>query len=105
MFAKMLIKLRKQKNLSQYQLADKLGFSRGQISNYEQGQREPDFETLKVIADFFNVSTDYLLTGKEKNKEDNLYFFDLEGLAEEEIEDIKEHIEYMKWRKQKKKKD
>ncbi|GEL76566.1 helix-turn-helix domain-containing protein [Tenuibacillus multivorans] len=100
MFANMLIKLRKQKKLSQYQLAEKLGFSRGKISNYEQGQREPDFETLKVLADFFNVSTDYLLTGEEKV--DNLYFFDLEGLSEEEIEDIKEHIEYMKWKKQRK---
>ncbi|MGB9661917.1 MAG: helix-turn-helix domain-containing protein [Moorellaceae bacterium] len=56
-----LVQLRKERGLSQYQLANLLGFSRGQISNYEQGTREPDYDTLKKIADFFNVSTDYLL--------------------------------------------
>lgn len=61
MFGKRLASLRKQKGLTQYELADALGFSRGQIANYEQGSREPDFETLQKIARFFQVSTDYLL--------------------------------------------
>ncbi|WP_041274401.1 helix-turn-helix domain-containing protein [Desulforamulus reducens] len=47
--------------LTQEQLAQQLGFTRGQVSNYEQGSREPDFETLKKIADFFKVTTDYML--------------------------------------------
>jgi len=47
--------------ISQYELAERLKFSRGQIANYEQGTREPDFYTLGKIADFFQVSTDYLL--------------------------------------------
>lgn len=68
MFGKKIADLRKQRNLSQYDLAEKLGFSRGKISNYEQGTREPDFETLKQIADFFDVSTDYLL-GKTDKKQ------------------------------------
>lgn len=61
MFGPILAKLRKEKNLSQYKLAELMNFSRGQIANYEQGSREPDFNTLKRFADFFDVSTDYLL--------------------------------------------
>jgi transcriptional regulator with XRE-family HTH domain len=60
-FGKRLSQLRKSHNLSQYDLADKLRFSRGQIANYEQGQRQPDYETLEKIADFFEISVDYLL--------------------------------------------
>lgn len=67
MFGQRLAALRMEMGLSQYQLADKLEFSRGQIGNYEQGTREPDFATLIKIADFFQVSTDYLL-GRNEDK-------------------------------------
>ncbi|MCW1940177.1 helix-turn-helix domain-containing protein [Bacillus anthracis] len=66
MLGKKIAELRKNQKLSQYDLADKLGFSRGKLANYEQGQREPDYDTLKKIADFFEVSTDYLLGRTEK---------------------------------------
>lgn len=49
--------LRKQDNLTQQQLADKLGMAKSSISMYENGHHEPDFETLEKIADFFNVPT------------------------------------------------
>lgn len=42
LFSTRLSSLRKGKKLTQYSLAENLGFSRGQISNYEQGSREPD---------------------------------------------------------------
>ncbi|WP_042472799.1 helix-turn-helix domain-containing protein [Bacillus ndiopicus] len=61
MFGQILAKLRKERNLSQYKLAELMNFSRGQIANYEQGTREPDFKTLERFANFFNVSTDFLL--------------------------------------------
>ena len=67
MFGKNLSSLRKSKGLTQYELAERLGFSRGQLANYEQGQREPDFESLQKIANFFDVSTDYLI-GRTDNK-------------------------------------
>ena len=63
-FAERLRLLRKQRNLSQQQLADKLGISNSTISMYERGEREPDFEMLELIGDYFNVDTNYLL-GKE----------------------------------------
>lgn len=65
MFGRRLAALRNEIGLSQYQLADRLQFSRGQLGNYEQGTREPDFATLIKIADFFQVSTDYLLGRSE----------------------------------------
>lgn len=61
MFGKNIAKLRKERKMSQYDLAEKMGFSRGQIANYEQGTRQPDFETLQQFADYFDVSTDFLL--------------------------------------------
>lgn len=47
--------LRKQDNVTQQELASSLGISKSTISMYENGNREPDFETLESIADFFNV--------------------------------------------------
>lgn len=60
-FACRLTALRKERKLSQKALALSLGYSRGQIGNYELGSREPDFSTLIKIADFFNVSVDYMI--------------------------------------------
>ncbi|MFX4303053.1 helix-turn-helix domain-containing protein [Alicyclobacillus tolerans] len=60
-----IAKLRKELKMSQYALAERLGMSRGKLANYEQGQRQPDYDTLKKIADFFGVSIDYLITGED----------------------------------------
>lgn len=61
MFSNELIKLRKEKGLTQQELADKLGLSRSAIGMYEKGNREPNFETLELIADFFNVRMERLI--------------------------------------------
>ena len=53
--------LRKQCNFSQQELADKMGVTKQTISQYERGVREPDFDSLAALCDFFNVSTDYIL--------------------------------------------
>lgn len=60
-FADMLTSLRKQEGLSQKELAGKTGLTRSAIGMYETGKREPDFETLEIFADFFNVNMDTLL--------------------------------------------
>lgn len=54
-------KLRQEKNISQSALASYLGVTQQTVSAYESGDREPDLETLNKIADFFDVSVDYLL--------------------------------------------
>ena len=53
--------LRKELNMSQAELAEKLGVSQQTISKYERGTREPDNETLAKLAEIFDCSIDYLL--------------------------------------------
>lgn len=53
--------LRKAKDLTQKELADKISVTHVSISGYENGNRTPDTETLQALADFFDVTTDYLL--------------------------------------------
>ena len=60
-FNKKLKELRKEKSLTQKQLAEILEVSTTCYAGYEQGYREPDFKTLKKICLFFDVSADYLL--------------------------------------------
>lgn len=61
-FTERLKVLRAKKNMSQTALANELGINQGQvISFYETGSRTPDLEMLIKIANYFNVSTDYLL--------------------------------------------
>lgn len=60
-FATVIKQLRKERGLTQDQLAALLGVSRSTIGMYETGSREPDFETSEAIADVFNVDMDYLM--------------------------------------------
>lgn len=53
--------LRKAKSLNQKDVAKTLGFSQQRYQFYESGRNEPDNVTLIKLADYFNVSTDYLL--------------------------------------------
>ena len=56
-----LKELRKQHNISQLKLAMDLQLNQNAISRYETGMREADYSTLIKIADYFDVSIDYLL--------------------------------------------
>ena len=60
-----LKKARKERRMSQLQLAMELSISREAISYYENGQRSPDVGMLLKMARYFNVSVDYLITGEE----------------------------------------
>lgn len=73
-FKDRLKELRKSRDLSQAELAEKIGVSVGLIGMYENGQRNPSKEKMEVIADFFNVSLDYI-TGKDQG---SVYYFDPE---------------------------
>lgn len=63
LFSEQLKKLRKERGLTQEQLANLLKISKSAISMYENGNREPNFETEELIADFFNVNIS-ILRGK-----------------------------------------
>ncbi|AYK66849.1 helix-turn-helix domain-containing protein [Bacillus subtilis] len=56
---------------SQTEAAKKLGITSQVLSNYEGGRRDPDTQTLKALAELYNVSADYLL-GTEKKKPSKL---------------------------------
>jgi len=58
---KRLANLRKEKGLSQAELAKLLNMGQSTIAMYEKNRRTPDPETLERLADFFNVTVDYLL--------------------------------------------
>ena len=60
-FQNVFKELRISRGMTQIETAEKLGISRSTIGMYETGAREPDFETLEKIADFFHVNVDYLL--------------------------------------------
>lgn len=82
--------LRIKENITQAQLAQKLGLTKSVISAYETGLRLPSYDVLIHIANIFNVTTDYLL-GLERKKE-----IDLSGLTEEEISALVNLIKAMK---------
>ena len=67
MFGQNLRYLRRDHHMKQSDLAAILGTSTGTIGNWEVGLREPDFQMLQRIAEYFHVSTDYLL-GLTKEK-------------------------------------
>lgn len=56
-----LKQLRKKRGISQLRLAMELGMNQNTVSRYENGEREADYKTLILLADYFNVSIDYLL--------------------------------------------
>ena len=56
-----IVSLRKDAGLSQQQLADDLNLSRRAISLWETGRRTPDIQSVLLLADYFQVSLDYLV--------------------------------------------
>jgi len=96
-FGRRLKKLRESKKLKSKELGEIFQLAESTISGYENGHRKPDMETLSRFADYFEVDINYFF-GREIKADGNLYFFDKEGLTEEEIDDIKKHISYVKWK-------
>lgn len=60
-FGRLLAKLRKEKGVLQKEVATYLNMTVATVSNYEKGVHLPDLNTLSMLADFFDVSTDFLL--------------------------------------------
>jgi len=64
-----LREIRKKKRYSQLKVALDLAISREALSFYENGKRSPDIDMLLRLSRYFNVSIDYLITGKEFSAE------------------------------------
>lgn len=65
-FKDVIRNLRKQEGMTQAELGRALGISKSTISMYECGKREPDFETLELVADYFNVDMNHLMGWKDE---------------------------------------
>ena len=61
--ARRLSELRKDKGITQNELAEMLGVSRTTVANYETGNRTPEYDTLARLADIYQVSCDYIIRG------------------------------------------
>lgn len=106
MFSIRLKGLREEKGLSQQAFANKFGISQSTIGMWESGKREPNFTTIQKIAEFFNVSIDYLLcrtdTPKPSSLDEQLSGVDFalwseaKDMTDSEKQDI---INYMKFKK------
>lgn len=60
-----LREIRKKKGYSQLRVAMDLSISREALSYYETGKRSPDLQMLRLLSEYFGVSIDYLINGKE----------------------------------------
>lgn len=87
-----LKELRKKQNLSREHLASLLGLSYWALAKYENDEREPDYQTLIGLADYFQVPIDYLF--ERKLLPISEYIIDLSGLPGEIREDIRSYAEY-----------
>ena len=104
-FAVRLKELRKEANLTQVELAKRLGIGQSSYADWERGKKKPTQENLVKIAQVLNVSIDYLVGNSEEKSDelDNielLFRMNSQGLSEEEKEIFKkELIEFMEERK------
>ncbi len=80
-FANTLKNLREVNNVTQEQLAEYLKVTRPTIAGYETKSRQPDYERLQKIADYFNVSIDYLVRGVSQDKQTPVK----EGIVDQEV--------------------
>ena len=87
-FNNKLYELRKQKGLSQEELAGRLNVSRQTVSKWEVGESTPDMEKLVAISDLFGVSLDELVLDKQPEKAEATE----QVVKSEFYSDIKEHV-------------
>lgn len=108
-----LINVRKATHKTQQEVADYLGISRQAYSNYEAGKREPDFETLLKLGEYFDCSVDYLL-GTKKDPiqrggvtDDDIKFALFGGgpVSDAQYEEVKQFVRFIKERDAHGKKD
>ncbi len=81
-FGEKLYELRKEKNLSQEEVAEKLNVTRQTVSKWETNQSTPDFDKILPLCELFGISTEELLTGKKAEEKD------CESVKKEEPEKI-----------------
>ncbi|ENI1326525.1 helix-turn-helix transcriptional regulator [Listeria monocytogenes] len=96
MFGNKLKILRSKANKTQEDIANILGVSRAAYSHIENGRNEPDMETIVKLANYFDVSTDYLL-GREEFDNSDLLATHIEcNLTEEERTELEKYLRFIR---------
>ncbi|MCI8387583.1 MAG: helix-turn-helix transcriptional regulator [Clostridiales bacterium] len=93
--AKRLIELRNERGLTQNDVSEGVGVSRQSIAFYEKESRTPDAEVIARLADYFNVSTDYLLGITNNRTNEYAGIGNATGLSDEAITRLHELVEAM----------
>lgn len=91
---------RERKNMTQKEVADGIGVAKSTYSLYESGQREPNVQTIKKIADVLCVSADELL-GLSTELQTIAAHFTGDDYTEDELNEIRQFAEFVKNRKTK----
>ena len=86
-FPERLKKLRKENNLSQNALAEEIGFAYQNIQKYENGTAEPLVKNLKILAEIFDVSIDYLV-GESNFRSSKQFLKNIELLSDVEQKQV-----------------
>lgn len=90
--------LRKGKRINQATLGKILGVSKVSVSGYENGTREPDITSLIRLADYFNVTVDYLINRNQFDvtNQTPIMIFASDNLTDNDLNEIKSFIEFKK---------
>ena len=92
-----LVHLRKQKGLSQFDVAETLHVSRQAISKWESGNSLPSTDNLKLLSNLYDVSVDFLLNGEEDQPSDGLpNTVEKSPLSNEELHGVKRRSKKVK---------
>lgn len=83
-------KLMKSKGCSAYQVSKATGVAQSTLSDWKNGKTEPKLDKMKKIADYFNVSVEYLTTGKENENGNKYYLNDETASIAQDIFENKE---------------
>lgn len=104
-FGERLRQIRKEKGLTQAEVAKLLSIGESTVSFYESGKRQPDYETLVRLSEAFKVSTDFLLckTNIPTPIETIAARHDGDEWTEEELEEIERFKEFVRMKRQQKK--
>lgn len=87
--------VREKRGFSQKEMSEQIGVAKSTYSLYESGNREPNVQTIKKIADILNVSADELLGLIEEPKTLAAHF-DGDEYTEDELDEIKRFAEFVK---------
>lgn len=89
---------REKKNMTQKEVADLIGVAKSTYSLYESGNREPNVQTIKKIADTLNISADDLL-GLNNAPNTVAAHFGGDEFTDDELDDIRAYAEFVKNRR------